>query len=68
MPRIPPVDLTASEKAKADIEWLASAMGFVANSMLSLSHRPELANAVLGLIRSGEFRNILQTSGKDISN
>ncbi len=52
MPHIPPVDLTASEDAKADIEWLASATGFVANSMLTLSHRPEIAKAVLGLIRA----------------
>ena len=33
-------------------EWLASATGFVANSMLTLSHRPEIAKAVLGLIRA----------------
>ena len=52
MPHIAPVDLTASDKAKADIEWLASATGFVANSMLTLSHRPEIAKAVLGLIRA----------------
>ncbi|MEM6634625.1 MAG: carboxymuconolactone decarboxylase family protein [Pseudomonadota bacterium] len=52
MPHISPVDLTESEGAKADIEWLASATGFVANSMLTLSHRPEIAKAVLGLIRA----------------
>ena len=52
MPHIAPVDLTASQEAKADIEWLASATGFVANSMLTLSHRPEIAKAVLGLIRA----------------
>ncbi|MEP3846672.1 MAG: carboxymuconolactone decarboxylase family protein [Paracoccaceae bacterium] len=52
MPHIAPVDLSASEDAKADIEWLASATGFVANSMLTLSHRPEIAKAVLGLIRA----------------
>ena len=52
MPHIAPVDLTASEDARADIEWLASATGFVANSMLTLSHRPEIAKAVLGLIRA----------------
>ena len=52
MPHIPPVDLTAPEQAQADIEWLASATGFVANSMLTLSHRPEIAKAVLGLIRA----------------
>ena len=39
MPHIAPVDLTASDEAKADIEWLASATGFVANSMLTLSQR-----------------------------
>ncbi len=52
MPHIPPVDLEASEEAKAEIEWLASATGFVANSMLTLSHRPEIAKAVLELIRA----------------
>ena len=52
MPHIAPVDLSASEDAKEDIEWLASATGFVANSMLTLSHRPEIARAVLGLIRA----------------
>lgn len=52
MPHVAPVDLANSEDAKADIEWLASATGFVANSMLTLSHRPEIAQAVLGLIRA----------------
>lgn len=52
MPHIQPVDLTASKEAQADIEWLASATGFVANSMLTLSHRPEIAKAVLELIRA----------------
>jgi len=52
MPHVAPVDLTQSDDAKADIEWLASATGFVANSMLTLSHRPEIAKAVLGLIRA----------------
>ncbi|MDJ1017734.1 MAG: carboxymuconolactone decarboxylase family protein [Paracoccaceae bacterium] len=52
MPHIAPVDLAQSDDAKADIEWLASATGFVANSMLTLSHRPEIAKAVLGLIRA----------------
>ena len=52
MPHIAPVDLAASDDAKAEIEWLASATGFVANSMLTLSHRPEIAKAVLGLIRA----------------
>ncbi len=51
MPHIAPVDLSASDDARADIEWLASATGFVANSMLTLSHRPEIAKAVLELIR-----------------
>lgn len=52
MPHVAPVDLAQSDAAKADIEWLASATGFVANSMLTLSHRPEIAQAVLGLIRA----------------
>ena len=52
MPHIAPVDLNDSEEARADIEWLASSTGFVANSMLTLSHRPEIAKAVLGLIRA----------------
>ncbi len=52
MPHVAPVDLIASKDAQADIEWLASATGFVANSMLTLSHRPEIAKAVLGLIRA----------------
>ena len=52
MPHIAPVDLMESQDAQADIEWLASATGFVANSMLTLSHRPEIAKAVLGLIRA----------------
>ncbi|WP_305969101.1 MULTISPECIES: carboxymuconolactone decarboxylase family protein [unclassified Mameliella] len=51
MPYVAPLDLNDSE-AKADIEWLASATGFVANSMLALSHRPEIAKAVLELIRA----------------
>ena len=52
MPHIAPVDLNASKEAQANIEWLASATGFVANSMLTLSHRPEIAKAVLELIRA----------------
>ncbi|MEP3276623.1 MAG: carboxymuconolactone decarboxylase family protein [Stappiaceae bacterium] len=52
MPYVAPVDLANSKDAQADIEWLASATGFVANSMLTLSHRPEIATAVLGLIRA----------------
>lgn len=51
MPHIDPIELQETEAAKADIEWLASATGFVANSMLTLSHRPEIAKAVLELIR-----------------
>lgn len=51
MPYVAPLDLNDSD-AKADIEWLASATGFVANSMLALSHRPEIAKAVLELIRA----------------
>lgn len=52
MPHVKPVSLDASAEAADDIAWLASATGFVANSMLTLSHRPEIAKAVLGLIRA----------------
>ena len=52
MPHVAPVSLAETEDAEADIAWLASATGFVANSMLTLSHRPEIAKAVLGLIRA----------------
>lgn len=52
MPHIKPVSLETSAEAADDIAWLASATGFVANSMLTLSHRPEIAKAVLGLIRA----------------
>ena len=52
MPHVAPVDLRNSQEAQANIEWLASATGFVANSMLTLSHRPEIAKAVLELIRA----------------
>lgn len=52
MPHIAPKGLDQTEAAQADIAWLASATGFVANSMLTLSHRPEIAQAVLGLIRA----------------
>jgi uncharacterized peroxidase-related enzyme len=52
MPHIPPLSIEETEAAKADIEALASATGFVANSMLTLARRPEIARAVLGLIRA----------------
>lgn len=52
MPHIPPLSIEETEAAKADIEALASATGFVANSMLTLARRPEIARAVLGLIRT----------------
>lgn len=52
MPHITPLSLDESDKAREDIAWLASATGFVANSMLTLSHRPEIAQAALGLIRA----------------
>ncbi len=52
MPHITPVSSEDSHAATADIQWLASATGFTANSMLSLSHRPEIARAVLELIRA----------------
>lgn len=52
MPHIEPLTIEETEAAKADIEHLASATGFVANSMLTLARRPEIARAVLGLIRA----------------
>ena len=52
MPHIEPLELDATDAAKADIAWLASATGFTANSMLTLSHRPEIAKAALELIRA----------------
>lgn len=52
MPHIDPLDLDSTDAAQADINWLASATGFTANSMLTLSHRPEIAKAALGLIRA----------------
>ncbi len=52
MPHVAPLNLEESAEAREQIAWLASATGFVANSMLTLSHRPEIAEAVLGLIRA----------------
>jgi uncharacterized peroxidase-related enzyme len=52
MPHIAPLALDETQGAADDINWLASATGFTANSMLTLSHRPEIAQAVLGLIRA----------------
>jgi len=52
MPHIAPLALEDTHGAADDIAWLASATGFTANSMLTLSHRPEIAEAVLGLIRA----------------
>jgi len=52
MPHVTPLNSDECDDASADIEWLASATGFTANSMLALSHRPEIAKAVLGLIRA----------------
>ena len=52
MPHIPPLSIEETEAARADIEGLASATGFVANSMLTLARRPEIARAVLGLINA----------------
>ena len=52
MPYVAPLNLDESAEAGEQIAWLASATGFVANSMLTLSHRPEIAKAVLGLIRA----------------
>lgn len=52
MPHIAPLTTEVTKDAETDINWLASATGFTANSMLTLSHRPEIAKAVLGLIRA----------------
>ncbi|WP_305988371.1 carboxymuconolactone decarboxylase family protein [Roseibium sp. MMSF_3544] len=52
MAHVTPVDLEASREAAEEIKWLAGQTGFVANSMLTLSHRPEIAKAVLNLIRA----------------
>lgn len=52
MPHIVPLTKEETKEAMGDINWLASATGFTANSMLTLSHRPEIARAVLGLIRA----------------
>lgn len=52
MPHLAPMTLAESKEAEGDIAWLASATGFTANSMLTLSRRPEIAKAVLGLIRA----------------
>lgn len=52
MPHVPPLSLSETEQAQDHIAWLASATGFTANSMLTLSRRPEIAKAVLELIRA----------------
>jgi uncharacterized peroxidase-related enzyme len=52
MPHIEPLSIEETEAARADIEGLASATGFMANSMLTLARRPEIARAVLGLINA----------------
>jgi len=52
LPYVKPLDAQETEDAEADIAWLASATGFTANSMLALSHRPEIARAALGLIKA----------------
>lgn len=52
MPHIEPLSSQECEEAESDINWLASATGFTANSMLTLSHRPEIARAALGLIKA----------------
>lgn len=52
VPHIAPLTLDETQEAEGDIAWLASATGFTANSMLTLSHRPDIAKAVLGLIRA----------------
>lgn len=52
MPHVKPLNAQETDDAEADIAWLASATGFTANSMLALSHRPEIARAALGLIKA----------------
>ncbi len=52
MPHVKPLSSDECKDAEADISWLASATGFTANSMLALSHRPEIARAALGLIKA----------------
>lgn len=52
MPHVKPLDAAETADAESDIAWLASATGFTANSMLALSHRPEIARAALGLIKA----------------
>lgn len=52
MPHVDPLALEETSEAKAAIEGLASKTGFIANSMLTLAHRPEIADAVLQLIRA----------------
>ena len=52
MPHIAPLKIEETQGASDDIAWLASAAGFTANSMLTLSHRPEIAAAALALIRA----------------
>ena len=52
MPHIAPLNLAETQEAEDAIGWLASATGFTANSMLTLSRRPEIAKAVLDLIRA----------------
>jgi len=52
IPHVAPLTLEETKQAMGDINWLASATGFTANSMLTLSHRPEIARAVLELIRA----------------
>ncbi|MGB0557740.1 MAG: carboxymuconolactone decarboxylase family protein [Paracoccaceae bacterium] len=52
MPHISPLDIKQAEAVKTDLAWLSSATGFTANSLLTLSHRPEIAKAVFGLIRA----------------
>lgn len=52
MPHVNPLTRSEGVEVADDIAWLASATGFTANSMLTLSHRPEIARAVLALIRA----------------
>lgn len=52
MPHVEPTSRADGVVLAEEILWLASETGFVANSMLTLAKRPEIARAILGLIRA----------------
>ena len=56
MPHIAPLSSQNCQEAAADIQWLASATGFTANSMLSLAHRPDSFVGVHGYTDLGPNR------------